>query len=79
MELIVKGSFERDLSSYTNRILLEKLSRALKNIENAKATSQIDNLVKLKKYKIYYRIQIARLSFGNYHPKKCCVPCSLWS
>lgn len=59
MELIVKGTFDRDITSYTNRHLLEMVQEAFENIKNAKSISQIQNLVKLREYKIFYRIQIA--------------------
>ncbi|MEK6615964.1 MAG: type II toxin-antitoxin system RelE/ParE family toxin [Bacteroidota bacterium] len=59
MELIVKGTFDRDISSYTNQYLLEQVQKSFENIKKAKSISQIQNLVKLSEYKIFYRIQIA--------------------
>lgn len=59
MELNVKGTFDRDISSYTNRNLLENVQDAFENIKKARSISQIPNLVKLRGYKIFYRIQVA--------------------
>lgn len=60
MELIVKGTFDRDIAAYTNHYLLEEVEKAIDNIKKAKSTSQIQNLVKLRDYKIFYRILISK-------------------
>ena len=58
MELNVNGQFYRDISNYTNRHLLAEIRNAIFNVERAANISQIKNLVKLRKYKVHYRIQV---------------------
>ncbi len=60
MELIVKGSFDRDVAAFTNRYLLEQVQEAMENIIKAKSISHIPNLVKLREYKNFYRILVAK-------------------
>jgi mRNA-degrading endonuclease RelE of RelBE toxin-antitoxin system len=59
MELIVKGQFLRDLSTYKNKSLLKEVYNAVKRIETAKDLSAIKNLKKLNSYKNLYRIKIS--------------------
>ncbi len=59
MELVVNGSFYRDISAHTNRDLLENVYEAMNNVEKAKSTANIRHLIKLRKYKTFYRIKIA--------------------
>lgn len=59
MELIAKGSFYRDISGLTDKILLKKLFISLKELESAKKISQVINLKKLREYETLYRIKIA--------------------
>lgn len=58
MELIVKGQFLRDLSSYSNKALLKEVYHAVKCMETAKGITAIKNLKKLTDYKFLYRIKI---------------------
>lgn len=58
MELIVKGTFFRDISAYTNRSLLKEVYDVMQNISNAESILNINNLKKLNKYKHQYRIKI---------------------
>jgi mRNA-degrading endonuclease RelE of RelBE toxin-antitoxin system len=59
MELIVNGSFYRDIAAYTNHNLLEAVYATMNNVENAKSKASICQLIKLRQYKIFYRIKIA--------------------
>jgi hypothetical protein len=59
MELIVKGQFLRDLSSYTNKVLLTEVYTAVKRIETAKDLTAIKNLKKLNDYKFLYRVKVS--------------------
>lgn len=59
MELIVKGQFLRDLSSYKNKALLKEVYTAVKRMETAKDLSAIKNIKKLNDYKFLYRVKIA--------------------
>ncbi len=61
MELIVKGQFYRDITRYSNFLLLENIYEVMKSVEEATDISQIQNLKKLKKYKVYYRIKVAEI------------------
>jgi len=58
MELIVKGSFLRDISAYTNRNLLKEVYDVMQNISSAESILNINNLKKLTNYKNQYRIKI---------------------
>jgi mRNA interferase RelE/StbE len=60
MELIVKGTFYRDISAYTNRHLLKEVYDVMQNISNADSIFNINDLKKLKKYKNQYRIKILK-------------------
>jgi mRNA-degrading endonuclease RelE of RelBE toxin-antitoxin system len=59
MELIVKGQFIRDLSSYKNKALLKEVYAVVKRMDAAKDLTAIKNLKKLNDYKFLYRIKIS--------------------
>ena len=59
MELRFSGQFTRDIA-HCNREVSREINRAIVNVKNASSVSQIQNLVKLRKYKVHYRIQVAR-------------------
>ena len=59
MELRLRGSFERDVTSYTNTLLLNQIFEAIENVKNAKSPAHIDNIKQLRKYRNLYRIKIA--------------------
>lgn len=59
MELIVKGTFYRDVATHTNRYLLQAVFDAMRNVESAKSISVILNIKKLRKYKNLYRIKVS--------------------
>ena len=59
MELIVKGTFFRDINSISNLDLLSAIAEKVKEIEAAHASKQIVDLKKLRKYKFHFRIKIA--------------------
>jgi len=58
MELKAKGSFYRDLQKFSNRELALAVQKTLEQLVRAQNISQIPNLKKLKKFKVYYRIQV---------------------
>ncbi|MCH8317432.1 MAG: hypothetical protein IIA88_02880 [Bacteroidetes bacterium] len=58
MELRYKGTFKRDFET-TNRAIVAAVHEAVINIKKTKNITEIQNLVKLKKYKVHYRIRIA--------------------
>jgi hypothetical protein len=62
MILIFKGSFLRDISKIRDRHLKTVIRESIQNARSAKDIRQIHKLVKLRKYKIHYRIEIE----GNY-------------
>jgi len=59
MELNVKGSFYRDAAEWKNTALHKAIFDAVTNVRNASDISQIQFLVKLKKYTVHYCIQVA--------------------
>lgn len=58
MELKYSGQFNRDVA-HRNRELSDEIHHAILNVKKAINISEIQNLVKLKKYKVHYRIKIA--------------------
>lgn len=58
MELRFSGQFNRDIEG-CSRKLSEAILLAIKNVKTVSGISEIQNLVKLKKYKIHYRIKVA--------------------
>jgi len=61
MELIVKGSFYRDIHSFTDKNLLRDVFEVIIEIEQAQSIAEIHNLKKLKLYKTHYRIKVAEV------------------
>lgn len=59
MELRYEGQFKRDVS-HCNSELADEIRKAIFNVKSAHKVSQIQNLVKLKKYKTHYRIKVAK-------------------
>ena len=58
MELRYRGQFNRDVD-ISNRKVLEAVSSVILNVEKASGIFQIQNLKKLRKYKVHYRIKVA--------------------
>ncbi|MGP8216839.1 MAG: hypothetical protein ACLQQ4_14835 [Bacteroidia bacterium] len=58
MELRFSGKFYKDID-INNRKVLDAVRDTISNVENAGNISQINNLKKLEKYKIHYRIRVA--------------------
>ena len=58
MELKFSGQFNRDIKGCNSR-LSEEILHAIKNVKKASDATQIPNLIKLRKYKIHYRIKVA--------------------
>ena len=57
-----KGKFRRDLIKIQDKSLNKAVRTTIENVKRANHISQIDRLVKLKDYKIHFRIEIP----GNY-------------
>ena len=60
MELIVKGSFYRDISNFKDKELLDFIYDVINELAAAKELNKIKNLKKLKEYETLYRIKIAK-------------------
>ena len=58
MELKFSGQFNRDIAN-RNRKLSGEIKNLILKVKNASEVTQIPNLVKLRKYKVHYRIWIA--------------------
>jgi mRNA-degrading endonuclease RelE of RelBE toxin-antitoxin system len=58
MELRFSGQFNRDVRGL-NKITSEAVRQSILNVKSAKSVSQIQHLVKLKKYKTHFRIRIS--------------------
>ncbi len=59
MELIVKGSFYRDIAHYNDKQLLNAVNIIVNQVEKAPQISKISNLKKLKQFSTLYRIKVA--------------------
>ncbi len=59
MEVIVKGQFIRDITSYKNKALRKAIDDVVNNLETSESLTQIKNLKKLNQYKYFYRIKIS--------------------
>ena len=59
MVLKFSGQFNRDIA-HRSRKLSDEIQQAILNLKNASQISQIQNLVKLRKYEVHYRIQVAK-------------------
>ncbi len=57
MELKFSGQFRRDIAN-RNKALSEEIRNTIKNAKEAQSLSQIQHLVKLKKYEVHYRIRV---------------------
>lgn len=64
MKTIFKSSFQRDIKKIIDADLLFLIAEAIKNVDNAKNTNEIDNLKKLVGYKTYSRIKIKDYRIG---------------
>ena len=58
MELIVKGSFHRDVSLYKDKRILSAIYDVIQETEKAKTISVISNIKKLRNYRTHYRIKV---------------------
>ncbi|HLG34292.1 MAG TPA: hypothetical protein VI757_05375 [Bacteroidia bacterium] len=58
MELKYKGTFKRDFET-SNRALVAAVFDAVLNVKRASSTHEIQNLKKLRKFKVHYRIRVA--------------------
>jgi mRNA interferase RelE/StbE len=62
MNVLYKGSFLRDASKLNDRLIKKSIVEVIKIVKSASSISKINRLVKLRKYKVHYRIEIE----GNY-------------
>ena len=58
MKVIVKGSFDRDISKVRNKALRLKLSDKITQIESAKDISEVTSVKLLRGYTHHYRIAV---------------------
>lgn len=58
MELIVKGSFYRDVSLFKDKRILSAIHNVIQETEKAKSISVIANIRKLRNYQTHYRIKV---------------------
>ena len=58
MNVIVKGSFDRDISKVKNKAIRLKLSDKITQIESAKDVSEVTGVKLLRGYTHHYRIPI---------------------
>ncbi len=66
MEIVVDGTFFKDLDKLKNKSLHTKIDKVIEEIKTASAFSEIKNLKKLSagKAKDYYRLRIADYRIG---------------
>lgn len=59
-----KASFLKAIKKIEDNQLKEDITDAILNVESAENTRQINNLKKLKGYKLYFRIKIGNYRIG---------------
>ena len=57
-------SFYKDINKLNNPSIAKKLKQTLILFENSKSLNEIQNIKKLKTYKIYYRLRIGNYRLG---------------
>jgi hypothetical protein len=62
MIIVFKGSFRRDVAGIKDAGVKEAILKAIQNVKTASGPSGIYRLVKLRNYKVHYRIAV----HGNY-------------
>ena len=62
MIVAFKGAFRRDAANINDRVVKKAANEIIQHIKTASHISKIHRLVKLRKYKVHYRIEIE----GNY-------------
>lgn len=62
MIVAYKGTFHRDALNIHDRLVKAAALEVIQRVKVATSLSQIHHLVKLRNYKVYYRIEIT----GNY-------------
>jgi len=58
MELIAKGEFYRNVAKHRNRELAIAIDETLRQVQQAKSIEDIQQLKKLRKFSVYYRIKV---------------------
>ena len=64
MQVKIDKSFEKDVKKINNKKVLQKISEAIKNTQNAAELKDINNLKKLTGTKNEYRIRIGDYRIG---------------
>ena len=59
MEVIAKGKFYRDLANLNNLFLKKEVQKTLNSVIQAKDVTEIQQLRKLRKFDVHYRIKVA--------------------
>ena len=62
MNVIFKGSFRKDAAKISDRSVKRSLMEIIEEVKAASDISKIHHLVKLRKYKVHYRLEVE----GNY-------------
>jgi hypothetical protein len=62
MIVAFKGSFQRDALGINDRLVKSAALEVIQNVKAASHISQIQRLVKLRKYKVHYRIEIQAIT-----------------
>jgi len=57
-------SFYKDINKLNNPSIVKKLKETLLIFENSNSLNEIQNIKKLKTYKIYYRLRIGNYRLG---------------
>ena len=60
----IKKTFDKDVDKIQSKELLENLSKIVTQIKSATRIKEIPNIIKLKGYKINYRIRIGDYRIG---------------
>ena len=64
MNTDIKNSFLRDIKKIIDPTLKEQIEQVILSVKEAKTTSDIPELKKLKGYKIFYRIKVGAYRIG---------------
>ena len=64
-----RSKFDKDISKIKNQKILDKLNKAIINVEQAELLTEINNLKKLKGSKTAYRIPVGDYRIGIFIEK----------
>lgn len=64
MKVRFRTSFKKDLKRIQDRALLAQVSNVIEGVKSADSVGNINNLLKLKGYREFYRIRIGNYRIG---------------